>query len=86
MKSTRTALGAVEPKRRSATEAPQPNANVQTDEIAENAASIALLQSWLEADATDDPVEIRRAQQELDEFKRAINAERDRVGARRVYS
>lgn len=50
-----------------------------------NAASIALLQSWLAEDATDDPEEIRKAQQELDAFKRAINAERDRAGARRVY-
>jgi hypothetical protein len=50
-----------------------------------NAASIALLESWLEEEATDDPEEIRQAQQELDEFKRAINAERERAGARRIY-
>ena len=31
----------------------------------ENAASIALLQSWLEEDATDDPDEVRQAQAEL---------------------
>src|SRR5438067_11399732 len=34
----------------------------------ENAASIALLQSWLEEDATGDPEELRKAQEELDEF------------------
>lgn len=51
----------------------------------ENAASIALLESWLREDATDDPEEIRKAQEELDEFKRAINAERDRAGARRMF-
>ena len=47
--------------------------------------TVALLQSWLAEDATDDPVEIERAQAELDQFKLAINAERERAGARRAY-
>ena len=51
----------------------------------ENAASIALLQSWLAEDATDNPDDIQQAQAELDEFKQAINAERERAGARRIY-
>lgn len=51
----------------------------------ENAASIALLQSWLEEDMTDDPEEIRQAEAELEAFKQAINAERERAGARRIY-
>lgn len=51
----------------------------------ENAASIALLQSWLEEDATDDPDELRQAEAELETFKQAINAERERAGARRIY-
>ena len=50
----------------------------------ENAASIALLQSWLEEDATDDPDEIRQADTELEAFKQVINAERERAGARRI--
>jgi len=50
----------------------------------ENAASIALLQSWLAEDATDNP-DIQQAQAELDAFKQAINAERERAGARRIY-
>ena len=50
-----------------------------------NAASIALLQSWLEEDATDDPDEIQSAQEELEQFKQAINAERERAGSRRIY-
>ncbi len=50
-----------------------------------DAASIALLQSWLAEDATNDPEEIRAAQKQLDEFKRAINAERERAGARQIY-
>lgn len=62
---------------------PGPDApHAQADE---NAAAIALLQSWLQEDATDDAEEIRKAQQELDEFKQAINTERDRAGARRIY-
>jgi hypothetical protein len=51
----------------------------------ENAASIALLQSWLAEDAMDHPEEIEQAQAELDAFKQAINAERERAGARRIY-
>jgi hypothetical protein len=47
--------------------------------------TVALLQSWLAEDATDDPTEIDRAQAELDRFKAAINAERERAGARRAY-
>jgi hypothetical protein len=62
---------------------PAKHARQQVDE--ENAASIALLQSWLAEDATNDPEEIRTAQKELDEFKRAINAERARAGARQIY-
>jgi hypothetical protein len=85
MKSTQQTPEAVGLDRRPATGTLQPDKCVQTDETAENAASIVLLQSWLEEDATDDPDEIRQAQQELDDFKRAINAERQRVGARRVY-
>ena len=49
----------------------------------ENAASVALLQYWLEQDATDNSEEIQRAQEELEEFKRGMNAERERPGARR---
>ncbi len=50
-----------------------------------DAPTVALLQSWLEEDATDDPEEVRKAQEELDEFKQGINAERDKAGSRRVY-
>ena len=85
MKSTRRASELVEQERRPATGRSLPEEAGRSDEIAENAASIALLQAWLEEDATDDPAEIRKAQEELNEFKRAINAERERVGARRVY-
>jgi len=51
----------------------------------ENTASIALLQSWLAEDATDNPDDIQQAQAELEAFKQAINAERERAGARRIY-
>ena len=51
----------------------------------ENAASIALLESWLAEDATDDPEEIRQAEQELLEFKRNMNANRRAAGERILY-
>lgn len=52
---------------------------------AENLAAIALLRSWLEEDATDDPEEIRKAEQELEEFRHNMNANRAAAGERLVY-
>ena len=52
---------------------------------AENAAAIALLQSWREEDATNDPEEIRVAEEDLAEFKRNMNANRIATGERLVY-
>ena len=48
----------------------------------ENDASIALLQSWLAEDATDDAEEIQKAEDDLQEFKRNMNAPRKIAGAR----
>ena len=60
--------------------------NLSTQRAAWAKANIdAETRSWLEEDATDDPDEIRRAQEELEEFKRGINVERERAGARRIY-
>src|SRR5260221_11852593 len=52
---------------------------------AENAAAIALLNSYLETEATDDPEEIRKAEEELAEFKRNMNANRAATGERLVF-
>jgi AbrB family looped-hinge helix DNA binding protein len=51
----------------------------------QNASSIALLKSWLEEDATEDPEEIRQAEAELQEFKRNMNQPRKEAGARLLY-
>ncbi len=48
-------------------------------------ATMALMKSWLEEDATDDPEEIRAAEEELREFKRNMNLPRKEVGARLLY-
>lgn len=58
---------------------------VESEGDVRNAASIALLQSWLAEDATDDPSEIRRAEEELAEFKRSMNANRTATGERLLY-
>ena len=50
-----------------------------------NAASIALLRSWLTQDATDDAEAVAEADDELARFKAAINADRERAGARLIY-
>jgi len=42
----------------------------------DNSATIALLQQWAQEDATDDPAAIARAEQELAQFKAALNANR----------
>lgn len=48
-------------------------------------ATIALLQSWIAEDFTDDPEEIRQAEQDLMEFKRNMNAPRKEAGARLLF-
>lgn len=46
---------------------------------------MALMRSWLDEDATDDPEEIRAAKEELREFKRNMNQPRKEAGARLLY-
>ena len=53
--------------------------------ITDDDPTIALLQSWLEEDATDDPEELRAADEELREFKRNMNQPRKEAGARLLY-
>ncbi len=45
----------------------------------------ALLRRWREEDATDDPDEIRRAEKELAELKRNLNANRAATGERLLF-
>jgi hypothetical protein len=42
----------------------------------DNSATIALLKQWEREDATDDPAAIARAEEELAQFKAALNANR----------
>lgn len=51
----------------------------------ENAAAIALLTSWLAEEATDDPEQIRRAEEELVEFKHNLNGNRAATGERLLF-
>ncbi len=44
-----------------------------------------LLRAWREEDATDDPEEIRKAEEELAEFKQALNETRAAAGARLLF-
>ena len=53
--------------------------------ITDDDPTIALLKSWLEEDATDDPEELRAAEEELREFKRNMNLPRKQAGARLLY-
>ncbi|MBI3946548.1 MAG: hypothetical protein HY321_11560 [Armatimonadetes bacterium] len=48
-------------------------------------ATLDLLARWLDEDATDDPEEIRKAEEEWEEFKRNINETRAAAGARIVF-
>ncbi len=51
---------------------------------AENAAAIAMLNQWIAEDATDDPEEIRKADEEVAELRRNLNANRAATGERLV--
>ncbi len=63
--------------------------NAQSADLAKvpdkNRAAIALLQSWLQTEATDDPEEIQRTEEELAEFKQRMNANRAATGERLVF-
>ena len=48
-------------------------------------ATLELLAEWQLQDATDDPETIRAAEQELAEFKKAMNETRVRAGERILY-
>jgi hypothetical protein len=47
--------------------------------------TIALLQSWLTEDATEDPEEVRQAEEELIVFKRRMNVPRKEAGERLLF-
>ena len=51
----------------------------------EHDATIALLQSWIDEDATDDPETIQQAEADLREFKRNMNAPRKEAGERLLF-
>ncbi len=51
----------------------------------QNAAAISLLQSWLHDEKTDDQVLIHRAEEELEEFKQRLNANRAETGERLLF-
>jgi hypothetical protein len=48
-------------------------------------ATLELLAAWKAEDATSDPEKLRQADQEIDEFKKAMNANRAAVGARPLF-
>lgn len=51
----------------------------------EREATVALLQSWIDEDWTDDPEALRKAEAELTEFKRNMNAPRKEAGERLLF-
>ena len=48
-------------------------------------ATLELLEAWRLQDATDDPEQLRAAQQELTEFKKAMNENRTLLGEPLLY-
>jgi len=51
----------------------------------ENAAAVALLQSWLVEDASDEPEAVRAAEAELAELKQSLNANRAEGSERLLF-
>ena len=81
----REGLEPTELARKLVTEHLPPVLENESEVDAENAAAIALLQSWLKEEATDDPEEIRKAEQELAEFKQNLNANRAATDERLLF-
>ena len=48
-------------------------------------ATLELLAAWRADDATSDPEQLRKADEEIAEFKRAMNENRAAVGARLLF-
>jgi hypothetical protein len=48
-------------------------------------ATLELFAKWRVEDATDDPKELRAAEQDLAEFKKAMNENRAATGARLLF-
>ena len=53
--------------------------------VAKQTGLAALMDEWEREDATDDEDELNRRDVELSAFKKGINAERERAGARKIY-
>jgi hypothetical protein len=49
-------------------------------------ATLQLLAAWTAEDATTDPEKLREADEQIAEFKNAMNENRAATGARRVFS
>ena len=62
----------------SASAPPPPTGSVDT-------ATLELLAAWKAEDATTDPEKLREADQEVAEFKKAMNESRAAAGARLVF-
>ena len=50
-----------------------------------NTATLELLESWRLQDATDDPEQLRAAERDLTEFKKAMNQSRTLAGEPLLY-
>lgn len=48
-------------------------------------ATLELLEGWRQQDATTDPEQIRAAEQEIAEFKKAMNENRSATGERKLF-
>ena len=58
---------------------------IEDENVSSNYAAIAFLKANLKADFTDDPEAIRKSDEEFEELKRNLNANRDATGERRVF-
>lgn len=63
-----------------------PPAGSSPNEEAIDTATLELLAEWQRQDATDNPEEVHAAEQELAEFKKAMNENRTAAGESALYS
>jgi len=59
--------------------------NSPANVTAKNAAAIAMFDKWIAEDATDDPEELRKADQEVEELMQSLNRNRVESGERSLF-
>jgi len=64
---------------------PLPPGTLPSKDVSIDTATLRLLESWRLQDATDDPEQLRAAEQDLADFKKSMNESRALAGEPLLY-